>query len=94
MKLKGWLAFILVQVVALSTESIGSPLPAKIVGMILLLPSSGFLYLFGGERLAAMVMKNTASEITANVIFFSVNALAWVLVARLLHRRSSTAHQY
>jgi hypothetical protein len=90
LKLIGWLLFVLVQIIALSMQSTGSPLLIKIIGMVLLLPSSGFVYLFGGERLSAPVMRNTSFEIAASVIFFAVNALCWLMVAQLLrHYRTS-----
>lgn len=89
MKLIDWLLFLATQLLVIFLLLISNPKPIMAVGFVLLHPSSGILYLVGGDALAHAVMRSTFSQATAIVIFFSINLAAWLLVTRLLYRRKT-----
>lgn len=86
-----WLLFCGSQLLGCLCLNIRNDLAVRWLGGFLLSPSA-FLLLFIPSRFAEYIISKSIFETFAVLLFFSINAVSWIVVYRYASRRSKSMH--
>jgi len=87
MRLRFWIVFVGVQLIAVALLTPQTTVSARIVAGIMLLPGSALLFA-SGHSISGLVMRNAITEAIAVATFFGFNACGWYVAARAIQHRS------
>jgi hypothetical protein len=93
MKRTGWLLFLGAQVSGCLLTDILNPLFVRQLGYVLMLPATLLLFVLP-DRISNHITDRMMFEVAAIIIFFSINAVSWIVVYRYgIRRRLGTGQE-